>query len=594
MGSENQNVSCWLLFRKQCVCGRERCGLISTCGSALMWRVRKRRFVCLGILSLFLVYVVRVEISKSYENRKHKFQDSLTSDLLVKPLVLEFDHERYISGENRTGIHNFNKHSFNLQVSDATPVDRSIPESKDAKCKDRVYNIPASYSISVVISFHNEARSALLRTIVSIFNRTPERLLKEIILIDDFSDNVQDGLELANFPKVKVFRNNQRQGLTRSRMIGAVKSTGSHVIFLDSHCEVNTGWLPPLLQTAYDHPKALVSPVIDIIDAETFQYKPSTGNLKGGFDWALNYRWQIVSEEENKDSNDSTFFKSPVIHGGLFLANKSWFNELGGLDKGLDIWGLENIEISIKTWLCGGEVLTVPCSRIGHVFRSRHPYTFPPNGSLSAYHRNSRRVAEAWLDEYKYQFYQVKPQAKHHAINSIEGIQSLKRKLKCKPFQWYLDNVYPELKPTSKDVVAMGQLQQENLCLQSQIVKENKTIISLVPCAASKSEQEWHFTKSGELRQGKNCLTAKLNVKKPKIYLGKCTNNTKQKWTRRRRLLMLRGLCLENTMDTVIGQFYLTLNPCRQNAFSQRWDFSVELQSWDDRLEKMVGFQMRL
>ncbi|GFY71583.1 polypeptide N-acetylgalactosaminyltransferase 2 [Trichonephila inaurata madagascariensis] len=493
-----------------------------------MWRPKKRRLLCLGIACFFLVYIVRIEVSKSYENRRQKFQDSLYSELSAKPIVLEFDHERYISGENRTGVHNFAKHSFNLQVSDSIPVDRSIPDSKDPKCKNRIYSIPATYSVSVVISFHNEARSALLRTIVSILNRTPERLLKEIILVDDFSDNDRDGLELSSFPKVRVFRNNQRQGLTRSRMVGAQKSTGSHVIFLDSHCEVNTDWLPPLLHIVYEHPKALVSPVIDIIDADTFQYKPSSGDLKGGFDWALNYRWQTVSQVEGKDPSESVFFKSPVIHGGLFLANKSWFNELGGLDKGLDIWGLENIEISIKTWLCGGEVLTVPCSRIGHVFRSRHPYTFPPNGSLSTYLGNSKRVAEAWLDEYKYQFYDAKPQAKHHAISSVEGILSLKRKLKCKPFQWYLDNVYPELKPMSKDIVAMGQLQQENLCLQSQIIKENKTTVALAGCATSKPEQEWHFAKSGELYQGKFCLTAKLNVKKPKIYLSKCSNNTKQ------------------------------------------------------------------
>ncbi|KAF8795925.1 Polypeptide N-acetylgalactosaminyltransferase like protein [Argiope bruennichi] len=545
-----------------------------------MWRPKKRRFLCVGIACLFLVYVVRIEINKSYENRRQKFQDSFSSDVAIKPVVIEFDHERYIAGENRTGIHNFAKHSFNLQVSDATLVDRDIPDSKGPLCKNRIYSIPASYSVSIVISFHNEARSALLRTIVSILNRTPNRLLKEIILVDDFSDNVRDGSELSSFPKVKIFRNNQRQGLSRSRMIGAQKSTGSHVIFLDSHCEVNADWLPPLLQIAYEHPKALVSPVIDIIDAETFQYKPSSGDLKGGFDWAFNYKWQTVSKA---DFNESTYFKSPVIHGGLFLANKSWFNELGGLDKGLDVWGLENIEISIKTWLCGGEVLTVPCSRVGHVFRSRHPYSFPPNGSLSTYLKNSKRVAEAWLDEYKYQFYEVKPQAKHQTINSIEGILSLKRKLKCKPFQWYLDNVYPDLKPISKDVLAMGQLQQENLCLQSQNVKENKTTIALALCAASKPEQEWHFAKSGELHQGKNCLTVKLNAKKPKVYLAKCSNNTKQKWSRRRRLLMLQGLCLENVMDAVIGHFYLTLNPCRQKAFSQRWDFSVELQSWGDR-----------
>ena len=42
---------------------------------------------------------------------------------------------------------------------------------------------------SVIVIFHNEAWSTLVRTVHSVINTSPRELLGEIIMVEDFSEN---------------------------------------------------------------------------------------------------------------------------------------------------------------------------------------------------------------------------------------------------------------------------------------------------------------------------------------------------------------------------------------------------------------------
>jgi len=85
---------------------------------------------------------------------------------------------------------------------------------------------------------------------------------------------------LARIEKVNLVRNTQREGLMRSRSRGVEISQAETVLFLDSHCEVEPGWLEPLLERVQLNPRAIVSPVIENINFETFKVMIKTIIIK--------------------------------------------------------------------------------------------------------------------------------------------------------------------------------------------------------------------------------------------------------------------------------------------------------------------------
>ena len=170
------------------------------------------------------------------------------------------------------------------------------------RCRTKTYPLDLP-SASVVICFHNEAWSTLLRTVHSVFDRTPDHLLHEIVLVDDYSslDHLKDQLEsyAKDYPKIRIIRTDKREGLIRGRMKGAQAATGSVLVFLDSHCEVNSDWLQPLLERIKENSKTVVCPIIDIISSDTFEYK-SSPLVRGGFNWGLHFTWEPVPQLPKK------------------------------------------------------------------------------------------------------------------------------------------------------------------------------------------------------------------------------------------------------------------------------------------------------
>lgn len=126
------------------------------------------------------------------------------------------------------------------------------------------------------------------------------------------------------------------------------------------------------------------------------------------------------------------------------------------------------------------------------------------------------RLAKVWMDEFaEYYLQNIGKDRYLQDYGDISERIALRQSLNCKPFKWYIDNVYPELFHPGK-AVGSGSISNaaSNKCLDSP-ARENLQTVLAYPCHDGGGNQVFYLTKEGEIKRDEFCLDyagAKLTV----------------------------------------------------------------------------------
>ena len=219
----------------------------------------------------------------------------------------------------------------------------------------------AAPAISVVIPNCNEGER-LAQTVHSL--REGCRAALEIIVVDNGSnDGSADFLEGADggTGSLRVLRFKDRLGVAGARNAGARAARAPLVRFSDARVLFPRGWDVPLCEALAPPQVGMAAPLLAGWPGQDFV--PSAGQ-----------RWTSAHFHQFEWLPPAAAAPHPVplLCGAVQAFRRDTFEWLGGYDPGMVVWGMEDQEISLRCWLLGREVLSVPAVTAQHLFRTEH------------------------------------------------------------------------------------------------------------------------------------------------------------------------------------------------------------------------------
>lgn len=219
---------------------------------------------------------------------------------------------------------------------------------------------PAKQATSVVIPNWNgrDLLEEYLPSVVAALEANPEN---EILVVDNASEDGSAACLRERFPHVRVLEMPRNLGFGGACNAGVMAAANDIVVLLNNDMRVEPDFLRPLLEGFADEKVFSVSCQIFFTNPE--KAREETGLTQGWWQsGALRVRHRI-------DEGVKTLYPCFYGGGGSMAVDRRKFLELGGFDRLLEPFYLEDTDLGYMAWKRGWKVMYEPRSVVYHEHR---------------------------------------------------------------------------------------------------------------------------------------------------------------------------------------------------------------------------------
>ncbi|CAJ1345626.1 unnamed protein product [Effrenium voratum] len=363
------------------------------------------------------------------------------------------------------------------------------------------------------------------RTVESVWRHTKKNRLKEIIVVDDGSSpklelELPEPLQVtagsgppalrgASEPAVRLLRHSKTLGLIAAKKTGGDAALGDVIVFFDCHVKPRDGWEEAFLRQMHragDH-RTMVVPTITALNPDTWEETAGATSQACYMTWNADFTWLMNPGRD-----------VPIMSGGLLGLSKRWWQETGGYDDRMVAWGGENIDQSLRSWLCGGRIEVAEGAFVAHMWRDANnpktqlKYTMKTEDVM----RNKARAVSAWLGPFANKTFTFPEYDEffngENSIGDLSNFNELREKLKCADFSSYIQRfsyVYLDGGLVPEKVFQIQEV-STGLCLEREAKETRSHGIVLSPCVGEENKgpietQLWHPGNRDRSRDGSCC-----------------------------------------------------------------------------------------